>query len=455
MEENIAEYLADYGTSLKYADFPPEVIHKVKAHLIDALGCALGAYTSEPSKIARRLAVGVAGDEPQATVIGSGGQSSLEMATFANGVMMRYLDFNDGFAGSGVGHPSDNFAPVLTLAGALHAGGKEVITAAVLAYEVFCRLADAFDLRDRGFDHSTLGAASAAVGAAKILGLSREQTVQAINLSVAANISLGQTRVGNLSMWKGCAMANAARNAIFAARLAREGMTGPGPIFEGRYGFIKAVSGPFQLAEEFGGNGRSFRINDVMIKPYPCGQFSQTAIEAALKVRSQLAGPGEIREINIGTFALGKKVMAGDVEKWHPATRESADHSIPYVVAVALTCGTVEIKHFDSQYLSSKELLDLVQKIKVEETAECNNLYPDAMANRVEIVTTSGKRLSELVLYHRGHQKNPLTDAEIELKFTSLAADLLTPAQRKRVLELLWNLEKVDDVNEIMQALII
>jgi len=451
MIKNIAEYLADYGTSIKYENFPPEIVHKVKGLLIDALGCALGAYTSTPGKIARQIAGKVYRCDMPATVLGSGQKSSPELATFANGVMIRYLDFNDGFAGKEVGHPSDNFAPVLTCADAIHAGGKEVIVASILAYEVFCRLADAFDLRDRGFDHSVIGAASCVMGASRVLGLSREQMVQAINLSVTSNITLGQTRVGDLSMWKGCAMANASRNAVFAALLAKEGMTGPSPVFEGRYGFIKAVTGPFQL-EEFGGNGRPFRITDVMIKLYPCGQFSQTAIDAAIKLRPKISSINEISEINIGTFASGKKVMAGDTEKWHPKTRESADHSIPYVVAIALMYGSVEIKHFDDKYLFNPDLLDLVQKIKVEETEECDNLYPGAMANRVELITKSGKKFSELVQYHRGHQKNPLTDEEIEQKFTSLASDLLTPAQRKQVLSLVWNLEQVDDAGELMQS---
>ncbi len=452
MAQNIAEYMADYGASIRYEDLPPEVVHKVKGLLIDALGCALGAYTSEPSKIARRIAAKVYQCQMPATILGSGQKSSPELATFANGVMIRYLDFNDGFASKGGGHPSDNFAPVLTCADAVHAGGKEVIGASILAYEVFCRLADQYDVRGKGFDHSVIGAASCVMGASKVLGLSQEEMAQAINLAVTPNITLGQTRVGTLSMWKGCAMANASRNAVFAALLAKEGMTGPSPIFEGRYGFFKAITGPFEL-EEFGGNGRPFRIMDVMIKRYPCGQFSQTAIDAALKVRPKLSNVDEITEVNIGTFASGKNVMAGDTEKWHPRTRESADHSIPYVVAVALMHGNVEVKHFDDRYLFNPELLSLVQRIKVEETEECNSMYPNAMANRVEVITKSGKRFSELVQYHRGHQKNLLTDEEIEEKFASLAADLLAPEQRKQVLSLVWNLEQVDDVGRIMQLL--
>jgi 2-methylcitrate dehydratase len=232
-------------------------------------------------------------------------------------------------------------------------------------------------------------------------------------------------------------------------------MTGPSPIFDGRCGFFEAVSsGPFQL-EEFGGEGKAFRIMDVVIKKYPCGLFAQTAIDAAVKLRSRISSVDEIAEINIGTFTLGKAIMAGDDEKWHPRTRESADHSIPYVVGVALMEGTLEVKHFDDKYLNNPALLGLLKRIKVAETEESVNLYPDACANRVELTTKTGEKSSELVQYHRGHHRNPLTDKEIEEKFHSLAKDLLVPAQRKELLSLVWNLEEIEDVGRLMQLLTI
>ncbi len=227
----IAETIASYCASLTYDDIPPETLHKAKGLLIDSLGCALGGYTGEPAKIARKIAGRVLPCDLPATILGSGQQSSLELATFANGVMIRFLDFNDGFQGKGGGHPSDNFAPIITCADAVHAGGKEVILSAVLAYEIYCRMSDQYEVYERGFDHCVNGVISCAMGASKILGLSQAEMVQAINLALAPNISLGQTRVGEVSMWKGAAMANAARNAVFATLLAREGMTGPSPVF--------------------------------------------------------------------------------------------------------------------------------------------------------------------------------------------------------------------------------
>ena len=252
--ENITGNLSAYGATLRYEDLPSEAIHKTKGLLIDTLSCGIGGFSSEPARIARRVAGTIYQCEMPATILGTSQTSSPELATFANGVMIRYLDFNDSFVSKGGGHPSDNFAPVLTCADAIHAGGKGVIVAAVLAYEVFGRLFDQFNLTPKGFDQAVTGVISGTMGASKILRLSEKQMAQAINLAVVANLSLGQTRLGELSMWKGCAMANAGRNAVFAALLAREGLTGPEPIFEGRSGFFKVVTGPFQL-EKFGGNG--------------------------------------------------------------------------------------------------------------------------------------------------------------------------------------------------------
>jgi 2-methylcitrate dehydratase len=452
--DHITEYLSSYAAALRYEDLPPEVIHKAKGLLIDTLGCAIGGYASEPGKIARRIAGRIYQCDMSATILGSGQKSSPELATFANGVMIRYLDFNDGFVSKGGGHPSDNFAPVVTCADAIHAGGKEVIVASVLGYEVFCRLFDQFDLTPKGFDHAVPGVISAAMGASKILGLSQKQMVQAINLAIVANLSLHQTRVGEVSMWKGCALANAGRNAVFAALLAKEGLTGPGPIFEGRYGFFNVVIGPFQL-EAFGGKGRPFRMMDATIKRYPCGQFGQTAVDAAIQLRSKISSVDEIAEVKIGTFWYGKTAMAGDIEKWHPQTRESADHSIPYVVGTALLYGSVDLKHFDNEYLHNQNLLDLLNKIKVEETEECNSLFPGANATRVDLITKSGKKISEFVQHHRGHYQNPMSDEEIEQKFHSLTNDLLTPNQREKLLTLIWNLEQVDDVRRVMGLLTI
>jgi 2-methylcitrate dehydratase len=315
---------------------------------------------------------------------------------------------------------------------------------------VFCRMCDAVSVRRRSFDHVTVGVMASALAAAKALGLSPEQTRQALNLSVAANIALYQTRIGEVSLWKGCAFANASRNAVFAAQLASLGLTGPEPIFEGPGGFFKAVSGePFAL-EPFGGAGRPFKILDCTVKRYPLGLYSQTVVEAALQARQQLRSVDDIQEVHIKTLQTAVNIMAGDAEKWHPKNRETADHSMPYTTAVALKYGAVETRHFGAEYWSDPQLLDLVQKVKVSVSEEANRRAPEAMLSTVEVMTSGGERVTAEVAYHRGHYKNPMSDQEIEAKFRSLADDLLTPSQTEALLEHLWNLETVQDIGEVI-----
>ncbi len=448
--DKVTDYLSTYTTALTFSALPAEVVHQAKRLLIDTLGCAIGAYDSDPSKIARALADVISSRQP-ATVLGSGQQTSLDLATFANGVMMRYLDFNDGYTSKESGHPSDAIAAVLSPAEVAHADGKSVITAIVLAYEVFCRICDAVSVRRRGFDHVTIGVIASTAAAAKAMGLSSEQTYQAFNLSIAANNALYQTRIGDVSLWKGCAFANASRNAVFAVQLASKGMTGPAPIFEGPGGFFTAVSGePFAL-EPFGGQGRGFKILDCSVKHFPLGQYSQTVVEAALQARQQLAKLEDIQEVQIMTLQTAVNIMAGDAEKWHPTNRETADHSMPYTAAVALKYGTVEAHHFTPEYWNDPRLMELVQKIKVSVSEEANRRAPEAMLSRVEVVTSAGQRLTGEVAYHRGHYKNPMSDGEIEAKFRGLARDLLTSQRIDALLDRVWHLEQVEDIGEVIR----
>jgi 2-methylcitrate dehydratase len=424
--ETLASYLSAYTTSLTFAELPAEVVHQAKRLLVDTLGCAIGAYASEPGKIARALADTVSSRQP-ATVLGSGQQTS--------------LDFNDGYTSTESGHPSDAIAAVLSPAEVAHGDGKSVITAIVLAYEVFCRICDAVSVRRRGFDHVTVGVIASTAAAAKAMGLSTAEAYQAFNLSIAANNALYQTRIGDVSLWKGCAFANASRNAVFAVQLAAHGLTGPAPIFEGPGGFFSAISGePFAL-EPFGGRGRHF----------PLGQYSQTVVEAALQARQQLATAEDIQEVHIQTLQTAVNIMAGDAEKWHPTNRETADHSMPYTTAVALRYGTVEARHFNPEYRTDPRLLELTQKVKVSVSEEANRRAPEAMLSTVEVLTTAGQRLKGEVAYHRGHYKNPMSDQEIDAKFRGLAQGLLTERQIDSLLDRLWNLEQVRDIGEVIR----
>ena len=447
----IVGQLSSYAAALRYEDLPREVVHQAKRLIIDTLGCALGGYAGEPAKIAREIAATVTSARP-ATVIVSGQRSSPDLAAFANGVMIRFLDFNDGYTSTGEsGHPSDSIAAVLAAAEIMRRGGKEVIAATVLAYEVFCRVCDEADLKPLGFDHVTVGGMASTAAAARLLGLTEQKIAEAFNLGIAPNIALYQTRIGNVSMWKGCAYANASRNAVFAAMLAARGMTGPAPIFEGVGGYFKAITrAPFKLAA-LCGREHPFKIMECSIKRYPLGQYSQTVVQAALEAREKVASADEIAEVQIQTVSTAVRLMAGDPEKWVPATRETADHSMPYTVAVALIHGAVEERHFDHEYLHDQKILALAQRVKVEASEEADRRMPEAMLCKLKLVTRSGATHTAVVDYHKGHYKNPMSDAEVEAKFRGLAQNVLKPAQTDRLLEALWKIEDVADAGEIVQ----
>ena len=450
----IAERLADYAGKFSYAALPEPARHEVKRRLLDSLGCAFGAWTAAPCRIARRVA-GVVKSPGGATIWGTGHKTLPDLAAFANGALVRYLDFNDTYLSKEPAHPSDNISAVLAAGETARASGKRVIEAIALAYEIHCRLCDAAALRPRGWDHVTYGPFSSGLAVAKVLKLSRGQTVQTVNLAGVANIALRQTRVGDLSMWKACAFSNAARNGTFAALLAREGMTGPSPIFEGEKGFMNLVSGPLDLSAF----GPPFKILETYIKHYPVEYHAQSAVEAALVVREELLkGEGKqgltgIAEIDVGSYDVAIEIIGRDPEKWKPRTRETADHSFPYCVAAALLDGTVTVRTFDEKRLNDPVIQALMQKIRVVEQAEFIGWYPQAMPTRIAVRTQAGKEYVKQVDFPLGHPRNPFSDREIEEKFRHLTAGKLDRARAGRVIEAVWALDRMKDVSALMPLL--
>ncbi len=451
MSEPLANRLADYASRLRFEDLPGPVVHEVKRRFIDSFATAVGAMDAEAYTIAKRCALRIQSG-PGASLLG-GGHSSPEWATFVNGLLIRYLDYNDTYLSLEPAHPSDNLAAVLAVGESVGASGRDLIAAAVLAYEVQCRLCDAASLRKHGWDHVTYGAISSAIAACKLLGLDRVRTTHAIGLAGVANTALRQTRAGELSMWKGCAFANAARNGVFAALLAAEGMTGPAPIFEGKLGFMKLLTGPFELAS-LGGAGQPFMISKTYIKFWPAEYHSQSAIDAALLLRSQIGDIRNVSAIDIHTFDAAVDIIANDPEKWRPSTRETADHSLPYCTAVALADGEVTLAQFEPKRFTDAALLELVAKIKVHRDPALTARYPNGIPNRITVTLTDGRTLTKEVEFPRGHAHNPMTDAEVERKFRNLVEPRYGKERADRILAACWELEKLRKVEDLMKLLV-
>jgi 2-methylcitrate dehydratase len=418
MSESLADDLVSFALGTRYDDLPSDVVIEARRRLADALACAVGALEEPAPTIARRVAGRTQG-APSARLIG-GGRAAPDWAAFSNGVHIRYLDCNDTYLSLEPAHPSDNWAAVMAAGETVGVDGKAWIAAAAIAYEVQCRLCDAASIRARGWDHTTYGSLSSALAAAKLLGLTHEQTLHALGIAGTSGTALRLTRAGELSMWKGCAFAFAARNGLFAAMLAAEGLSGPAPLFEGEMGFFQQVSGAFTLPKLGGRSGSDWMLPKTSIKFVPAEYHSQSAIAAAFALRGRIKHPSRIRAIEIATFRTAVEIIGKDPEKWRPKTRETADHSLPYCTAVALVDGEITARQFSDERLADPALLDLVSRTKVVESPELTAGYPAGIPNRVTVTLDDETTLVDEVAFPPGHDKNPLTDDQLAVKFHGL-----------------------------------
>jgi 2-methylcitrate dehydratase len=454
---SLAERLAEYASSLTYGDLGETTIQEAKKRLLDAVGCAIGAHGEGPVRAARRLAEG-GYPGSAATILGTKRKTTPDMATFVNGLMVRYFDFNDTYLSKEPGHPSDNIPACLATAESEGRSGKELLLAVVLAYEIQCRLCDAANLRHRGWDHVCYGLVSGALASGTLMGLSKEELAQAVNISLNSHLAMRQVRAGGLSMWKGFSFANASRNAVFSALLAREGITGPSPIFEGEMGFFNQVSGPFQLdVKSFGGKGRWFKLEKTFMKFFPAEYHAQTAIWAALELRKRIDGDPlkRIAFVGVETHEAGYTILGKDPEKWAPETRETADHSLPYIVSMALLEGRVDNKTYAARKLKDPEVREFMKRVTVKEDPGLTAAYPGSIPNRVTVKLDDGKSLALQVDDPRGHPKNPMTEEEIEQKFRALVRGMLKEPQVEKVLRFVRTVEKQSDVSPLFGSCVV
>jgi 2-methylcitrate dehydratase len=451
----LAHRFAEYANSLHYDQLSPAVVHEVKRRVIDSVGCAMGAWRATPCAIARRIASTLSAQHG-AHLWGTRHVAPPDWAAFANGYVVRYLDYNDTYLSKEPAHPSDNIPAAWVAAESAGANGRTLLTAIALAYEVQCRLCDAASIRARGWDHVTYGAFSSALAAGKVMGLDAERLRQAVNIAGVASASLRQSRVGELSNWKGCAFANSARHGVFAAMLAREGMTGPAPIFEGQMGFEKQVSGPLHLAGPFAeapGND-DFMILRTSIKFWPAEYHAQSAVDAALKLRERApVNVDEIESMVIESHDASVDIIGSEPEKWRPDSRETADHSLPYMTAVALIDGELTPKQFERSRYTDERLLKFLQRVQVRRNAELTSLYPGAVANIVTIKYRDGRTATVRCDHAPGHARNPLADAQVELKFHAQADPILGRKRAGDLCRWLWKLDEATHLTDFARLI--
>jgi len=442
MSKFLAERIAEYVRNFSYKDLNQQAIKEAKRRIIDSIAVALPAINEEPIKKIRNV-VEKTSSERSATIWSSGKKTSLDYASFVNSAMTRYYDYNDTYLSKEALHPSDCIAGLMAVAENLDLDGKDLILAINIAYEIICKLADAASIRERGWDHISYIAIGTAAALGKLMDLSTEKITQAINLTAANVITLRQTRIGELSMWKGLSAPNAVRNAVFYSLLAEQGVTGPAPVFEGERGFFKQVSGEFDLDFK-----TSFKIIETSIKNHPVEYHSMGAAEAAFKIRNKIEIEN-IESIEIDTFRVSYNIIVKDPEKWDPKTKETADHSLPFIVAYILAKGKIEVNSYYD--LGDPLVKSLIKKMKIAVDEKLDKLYPEAVPARITIKSKE-KTETEEVIYPKGHFKNPLSDHELENKFKKMIEPLL----KDRTKDLLKDLNNIENkkVKDIVDQLV-
>jgi 2-methylcitrate dehydratase len=455
--DHTTDVIVEFVDRLDAAALSAQVLHEAKRLVVDSVGCAIGAIDAPPARVGRSLASEVTSDSFSATAFGVPRRTTVEMATFANGIMVRYLDFNDMYfspAGAG-GHPSDLIPGLLATGEAMGASGRDMLLATAIAYEVNGALAGAVWLRERGWDQGFNIVAASAMGAGKLLGLSRDELGHALSLAVTPNIPVRQTRVGELSMWKGCATANAARNGVLAARLASKGVTGPPNPFEGRAGIWEQVTGPFEL--EFALQPESYVIGRISTKYRPAEYNSQGPLDLIISMRDRVQ-PDDVERMDVETYYLTFDEIgdrAKQPEKWDPRTRETADHSLAYMLAVALVDGDVGLDSFTPERVADPALRPLMNRISIAENADFSKRFPAELMCRITIHTKSGAVIDGEIAHPKGHRLNPMSDDEINLKFDRLVDRRGSDdAQLSRgVRNSLWELENLPGIATVLEPL--
>jgi 2-methylcitrate dehydratase len=415
------ERLAQFVVERSWDDLSEEARLELKIRILDSLGCALGALDARPVR-AIRAQVEEFGGRPLCTLIG-GDATAPDRAALSNGALVRYLDFNDSYFAPGeTCHPSDNLAPVLAAAEYARASGQELLVALAVAYQVQCRLSDEAPVRAKGFDHTTQGAYAAAAGAAKALRLGVEPTANAVAIAGTSLNALRVTRTGALSQWKGLAYPFTAFGAIEAAFLAARGITGPAEVFEGNKGFMDSIAGHFELEWE---HEDLERVRRTFLKRYNAEIHSQSALEALLELREAHGiDPGEVERIELDTFQVAYDIIGGGEEgaKNEISSKEEADHSLPYLLAVALLDGQVMPEQFAPDRIVRADVQALLRRVDVRPAADLTARFPAEHACRLRVRLPGGVTLTAEKSDYHGFLTRPLGWEQALQKFQRLAA---------------------------------
>jgi 2-methylcitrate dehydratase len=453
MEANVthAERLAEFVARASYEDLSDAAVRELKIRVLDSLGCTIGALRGEPVRLVREQ-IEEFGGNPLATLVG-GGKTAPDRAALYNGALIRYLDYNDSYLAKGeTCHPSDNLGAVLAASEYAVGTGRDLLVALAVAYQVQCRLSEVAPVRHKGFDHTTQGAYAAAAGVAKALGLDAWKTMNAVAISGTANNALRVTRTGSLSHWKGLAYPNTGSAATHAAFLAMRGITGPPEVFEGNKGFMEAIAGRFEIDWD---REDLEVVTRTIVKRYNAEIHSQTALEGILELREEHGiRPEEVEEVELETFDVAYDIIGGgeEGEKKTVRTKEEADHSLPYLLAVALLDGEVYPPQYAPERIAAEDVQKLLQRVEVRPADDLSERFPQEMPCRLRVLTKSGGEFGVEKADYEGFFSRPVSWERAKEKFERLSSPYADGKLMESIEDAVQHLEEIE-IRELTERL--
>ena len=450
-KETVTAQMSRWAAGLQYQQLSQEAVYQAKRFLLDAIGCALGGYRQHDVKIALEVLDEIAAPG-RATVIGSGKRMDPVSASLANALMIRCMDYNDIYWKQDPSHPSDIFPAAIAGCERSRSGGKELIVGIVLGHEFEMRLCEAAfpGIRERGWHHATLTAFVSPIVAGRAFNLSGEQIQHAIGISASRHCTLGAVTAGKLTMMKNTVDPMATQSGVFAALLAQKGYTGPEHVIDGKEGLTHVFGPAWKLNLLTEGLGESWRITQCGMKAFPTEALTHTPISAVLDlVKTNDLQPDEVEKIQIRSLTRAADILS-DPSKYDPQSKETADHSLPYVIAAALVERQVTPAQFAMQKILDPKIREQLRKVEVVADSEIEKVFPALQRVIVHINTKDGRCFSKQLDFPKGDPRNPLKDQEIEEKFGALAEGVLTEGAQKQVKQAIWSLERVGSVSELM-----
>ena len=447
----ITQDIARFAAGLKFEDLSKEAVYQAKRFLLDSLGCALGGYRVHDVRIALAVLDEIAGTGP-CTVIGSGRHVDAVSASLANALMVRCMDYNDIYWKQDPSHPSDIFPAALACGERAACDGRELIVGLVLGHEFEMRLCEAAfpGIRERGWHHATLTAFASPIVAGRMLRLDAAQIQHAIGISGSRMATLGAVTAGKLTMMKNTVDPLATQSGVLAALLAEKGYSGPEHVLDGKEGLTHCLGPAWKLDTLTAGLGESWRITQCGMKFFPTEALTHAPISAVLElVKAHDLKAEEIEKVQIRSLARAADILA-DASKYDPHSKETADHSLPYVIAAAMVERQVTPAQFEPEKIHDARIRAQLKKVEVVADAEIEAVFPALQRVKVKISATGGRVFEKQLDYPKGDARNPLSDAEIEEKFAALADPVMSKRAQEKVRDRVWKLEKLESVRELM-----